>query len=314
MRRLAWSAMAVISVTLLALGGSAANGQVPGPNGRLAFAREIPALDDTVSFTIDPDGTDQLRLLDGPSGGPHWSPDGTQIAVNSCQNPPDCTTATTIVDPDTGEVVRWFEMPDPNLFTACVVWSPDGNRLACEGFGNSDPALNGIYSLDATDGSNLTRVTSNPGGDDVPGDYSPDGSRVVFLRADPDRPENRSEALFITEVDGSGTPERITPWGLSEEAGSWSPDGDTILFAGAGVLYTVSVDGGTIARIRLARPGAAFDPVWSPNGTKIAFALYRRATSQSDIWIARANGRGMQRITQTRRWEHFPNWGPHPTT
>lgn len=305
---------AVSSLALLVLGAPAASGRVPGPNGRIAFAREIPDLDDTATFTIDPDGTDGARLLPGASQGPHWSPDGSEIAVNSCQNPPECTTAATIVDPVAGEVIRWFEMPDPDLFTACVQWSPDGNRLACEGLGNNDPALNGIYSLDATDGSDLTRVTSNSGGEDLPGDYSPDGSRIVFLRAEPDRPERRSEALFIAEVDGSVKPERITPWGLSEEPGSWSPDGDTILFAGGGVLYTVSVDEGTIKRIRLARPGAAFDPVWSPNGRKIAFALYRRATSQSDIWTARANGRGMQRITQTRRSEHFPDWGPHPTT
>ena len=219
--------------------------------------------------------------------------------MNSCQNPPECTTAATIVDPDTGEVIRWFEMPDPDLFTACVQWSPDGNRLACEAFGNNDPALNGIYSLDATDGSDLTRVTSNSGGEDLPGDYSPDGSRIVFLRAEPDRPERRSEALFIAEVDGSRQAGTHYALGPTEEPGSWSPDGDTILFAGAGVLYTVSANEGTIKRIRLARPGAAFDPVWSPNGRKIAFALYRRATSQSDIWTARANGRGMQQITQT---------------
>jgi Tol biopolymer transport system component len=303
-----------VSETLLVLGASATSGKVPGPNGRIAFAREIPDLDDTATFTIDPDGTDGARLLPGLSGGPHWSPDGSEIAVNSCQNPPDCTTAATIVDPDTGEVVRWFEFPDPDRFTACVVWSPDGSRLACEGFGNTDPDLNGIYSIDATDGTDLTQITSNPGGDDIPGDYSPDGSRIVFLRVDPDRPERRSQALFIADVDGSGKPQRITPWGLSEETGSWSPDGDTILFAGAGVLYTVSVDEGTIKRIRLARRGAAFDPVWSPNGKKIAFGFFRRGTSQSDLWIARVNGRCMNPVTQTRRSEHFPDWGPHPTT
>ncbi len=219
--------------------------QDTGPNGRIAFARDILDLDDTATFTIDPDRTDGARLLPGLSGGPHWSPDGSEIAVNSCQNPPDCTSAAVIVDPDTGEVVRWFEM-DPDLWAACVVWSPDGSRLACLGFGNTDPDLNGIYSIDATDGTDLTRITSNPGGEDDPGDYSPDGSRIVFLRVNPDRPESRSQALFIAQVDGSGKPQRITPWGLSEEKGSWSPDGDTILFAGAGVLYTVSVDEGTI--------------------------------------------------------------------
>lgn len=306
------SLFAASSVAVLVLGVPATSAKVPGPNGRIAFAREIPRLDDMATFTIDPDGTDAARLLPGASQVSRWSPDGSEIAVTSCQNPPDCTTAATIVDPDTGGVLRWFEFPSPDIFTACVQWSPDGDRLACEGFGNTDPALNGIYSIDATDGTDLTRITSNRGGEDIPGDYSPDGSRIVFLRTEPDRPERRSQALFIAEVDRSAKAHRITPWGLSEETGSWSPDGEEILFSGAGVLYTVSVDAGTIRRIRLAGPGLAFDPDWSPNGRRIVFALYRAAGSQSDIWTAKANGRGMIRITKTRLWEHFPDWGPHP--
>ena len=283
----------------------------PDPTVGSPYAREIPSLDGFASFTIDPDGTDEARLLRGASEAPRWSPDGSEIAVSSCQNPPDCTTAATIVDPDTGDVVRWFEFPDPDIFTVCVVWSPDGGRLACEGFGEPDPSLTGIYSIDATDGTDLTRITSNPGGDDQPGDYSPNGRRIVFLRTDPDRPERRSQALFIAKVDGSVGPHRVTPWGLSQESGRWSPDGETILFSGDGDLYTLSVDGGRIERIELSGRGAAFDPTWSPNGRRIAFALYRRSSSQSDIWSAKANGRGMVRVTETRRWEHFPDWGPH---
>ena len=308
-------ALAVVSgMTWLGVVGSSgtARAVVSGPNGRIAFAREMPKLDDFATFTVDPDGSDEARLLPGASQAPRWSPDGSEIAVSSCQNPPDCTTATTIVDPDTGDVVRWFEFPDPDIFTGCLVWSPDGDRLACEGFGEPDPALNGIYSIDATDGTDLTRITSNPGGDDEPGDYSPNGGRIVFLRTDPDRPERRSQALFIAKVDGTVGPHRVTPWGLSGEAGRWSPDGETILFSGAGILYTLSVDAGTIKRIRLSGPGVAFDPTWSPNGKRIAFALYRRATSQSDIWTASATGYGMHRVTKTKRWEHFPDWGPHP--
>lgn len=306
------SLLAVSSLAVVVLGVPTTSAKVPGPNGRIAFTRERPNLDDLATFTVDPDGTDAVRLLAG-SELPRWSPDGTEIAVLSCQNPPDCTTAVAIVDPDTGEVVRWFESPDPDLFLACFAWAPDGIHLACGGFGDTDPALTGLYSIDATDGTDLMQITSNPDGEDAPGDYSPNGGRIVFLRTDPDRPERRSQALFITQADGSGTPRRITPWGLSEETGSWSPDGDQILFSDAGVLYTASVDGETIKRILLGRRGAAFDPVWSPNGNRIAFALYRPARSQSDIWTARANGDGMHRVTRTRRWEHFPDWGPHPT-
>ena len=314
MRRFLASLAVVTAVTFtfVTLVGPSAGAVVPGPNGQIAFAREIPRLEDTASFRIDPDGTDQARLLRGASGGPHWSPDGGEIAVNACANPPDCTTAAAIVDPDTGQLARWFPFADPDVFSACVVWSPDGSRLACEGFGDTDPDLNGIYSIDASDGTDLTRITSNPGGDDIPGDYSPDGTRIVFLRTDPDRREGRNEALFIAQVDGPGSPQRVTPWGLSEETGSWSPDGTTILFAGNGVLYTVPAEGGDVVRFRLPRRGAAFDPAWSPNGERIAFGFFARHTRQSDIWIANENTGGMHPVTQTRRSEHFPNWGTHP--
>ena len=305
-----WLSVCAVSSAIVVLGALPTSAKVPGPNGRIAFARERP--DDLVTFTIDPDGSDAARLLPG-SEMPRWSPDGSEIAVLSCQNPPDCTTAVAIADPDTGEINRWFESPNPDVEFGAYAWAPDGIHLAGGGFGVTDPALTGVYSIDSTDGQDLTQITSNPGGEDAPGDYSPKGGRIVFLRTDPDRSERRGEALFITHADGSGTPRRITPWGLSEETGSWSPDGATILFSGAGILYTVPVDGGAVKRIRLDGPGLAFDPVWSPKGNRIAFALYRGRTNQSDIWTARADGRVMHRVTHTKRWEHFPDWGSQPT-
>ena len=306
--------VALVTLTLVTLVGSSADAVVPGPNGQIAFNREIPILEDFASFRIDPDGSDQARLLSGASFAPRWSPDGSEIAVGACANPPDCTTASVIVDPDTGQIVRWFPFPDPDLESPCSVWSPDGSHLACAGFGITDPDLNGVYSIDASDGTDLTRITSNPSGYDDPGDYSPDGTRIVFLRFDADRRMGRRRALFIAQVDGSSAPQRVTPWGLSEETGSWSPDGTTILFAGGGVLYTVPAEGGDVARVRLPRRGGAFDPAWSPNGEKIAFGFFARHTFQSDIWIASVTGGGMHPLTQTRRSEHFPNWGTHPAT
>ena len=90
--------IAVSSLAVVVLGASSTSAKVPGPNGRIAYSRERPSLDDMATFTVDPDGTDTVRLLPG-SELPRWSPDGTEIAVLSCQNPPDCTTAVAIVDP-----------------------------------------------------------------------------------------------------------------------------------------------------------------------------------------------------------------------
>ena len=118
--------------------------------------------------------------------------------------------------------------PDPDLETYCGgAWSPDGERLACEGYGIDDRGLNGIYSIRVSDGGDLTRITSNADGYDTPGDYSPDGTRMVFVRVDDDE----NARLFVTDVDGTGV-HKISGDLVDElSPGRWSPTGDQILFA-----------------------------------------------------------------------------------
>src|SRR5512134_1039453 len=137
----------LVGLAALALTAMSAGAKVAGPNGRIAFDRYDPALDANVTYTANPDGSNMQPLLPGfLSGAPHWSPDGSQVAVSAaCANGEE-NCAVTIVNPDTG-AFRQLKMPDPNLFTACVVWSPDSRRLACEGGNDSDPSLNGIYTI-----------------------------------------------------------------------------------------------------------------------------------------------------------------------
>ena len=85
----------------------------------------------------------------------------------------------------------------------CSTWSPDGGRLAVEGFNDNDHSRNGIYLADAHDGGNIVRLTTN-GQDstDVPGDWSPDGRQVAFVRGIAGQ-ENGT--LWVVDVD-PGTP------------------------------------------------------------------------------------------------------------
>jgi hypothetical protein len=82
----------------------------------------------------------------------------------------------------------------------------------------------------ASDGKGLTRITTNPRGADIPLAYSPDGSHLLLDRADPAREGSTNHALFVTPI-GGGDARRITPWGLTDDYASWSPDGRTIVFA-----------------------------------------------------------------------------------
>lgn len=308
---------AVAAIVLLTITGSV-QAKVPGPNGRIAFVRDDPASTegDTFAFTANPDGTDPQQLFPGHhAGAPHWSPDGTQVAVLSDGGLPCCTVSAVVIDPDTGSY-RVLPMQEPDtLFTACLVWSPDGARLACEGDGQADPSLNGIYTIRSSDGGGLTRITSNSGGVDTPIDYSPDGSQVVFARTGPD---HTCDALFVVNLSGS-RPQRITPCGFVDDDGSWSPDGTKIAFEHRGSLFVVHPDGSRLAKIPLATNSRSFagDVSWSPNGKKLVFLLGTPTGAhsfQEGIATANADGSDVQYVTHAPTFDHQVDWGSHPVT
>jgi hypothetical protein len=128
-------------------------------------------------YTVDPDGTDEHLVADNSEVG-QWSPEGTSITLFG-------ELGELLFNVDNGSSVD-LGLPGnlyPDLQLFCGVWSPNGARLACEGFGQTDPSLNGVYTLRAADGGDLQRVTYEPNGDDCPSDYSPNGKNLVVTRA-----------------------------------------------------------------------------------------------------------------------------------
>jgi Tol biopolymer transport system component len=314
------SAAGLIILGVVAVTGPA-DAKVFGRNGQIVFSRFNSSLDDFVTFILR-DGVHEQQLFPGASEFPHWSPDGSQVVLlAACPDGTD-QCAAWIVDPDTGSA-HPLQDADPTFFEACFIWSPDAERLACDGEGRTDPSRNGIYTIRSSDGGGLTRVTSNPaGGSDFPMDYSPSGGQLLFTRTDPSRPANANAALFIVNRDGSGL-RRITSWGFpdADDGGSWSPDGRWILFSGrgeGGSLYVVHPDGTGLAKIPLETPSfsRAHDPSWSPDGTKIIFNLFTATspgTEQEGIYTANADGTNVQQITSNPEFrDNYPDWGPHP--
>jgi Tol biopolymer transport system component len=232
-----------------------------------------------------------------------------------------------IINPDTGDY-RALAMPDPTLFTACSIWSPDSKRLACEGFGQTDPGRDGIYTIRASDGKGLRRMTSNPGGDDVPGSYSPDGRRFAFARFDAN---GDGVGIFVVRTDGSGL-RRITPRGTLATPGDpgvdWSPQGNQIVFslhATADLhssIWIVHANGSGLREVNVlpaSMCGGAnsdplavgcFNPRWSPDGSEIVFGRGTDATGR-DIYTVRTDGTGLRQITHTGV-DTDPDWGAHP--
>ena len=281
--------------------------KVSGLNGRIAFNRG-----EDVVLTANPDGSNTRVLLTN-SCCPLWSPDGSKIAVLAFTDLGTLTGAT--LNPDGSGYVR-LPIDDPTLNVGGGVWSPDGARLASEGWDDADATRNGIYTRRASDGGGLTRVTSNPfGGHDIPGDYSPDGSRIVFVRENP-LGKRGNTAVFLVNTDGSGL-RQIAPWGIARccmLTTSWSPDGQWILFDSHDFLFVVHPDGTSLRQIQLPHPAGgrsyAFEPGWSPYGKRIVFSMYVSSGPQDDIFTAMADGTDLVQVTNTPENESAPDWGP----
>ena len=294
---------------------SSSTQEFSGPVGPIVFHRMNPASDEeSFLYTASVDGSDVELLFAGVGITSRWSPDGSEISIFCC----DDGMAAHFLDVESGEI-RSFPQPDPALELFCGgSWSPDGERVTCASFG--DPSRNGIYSVRASDGGDLTRITSNPDGEDLPGDYSPDGTRLVLIRSQ----EDRAVGYFVANVDGSGLRQLTPPDMLLDDsgfAGRWSPDGSDILFVARSAethhkaIWIVDADSGTPEQLPIepacggpmADPDSfgCYSPDWSPDGSKIVFT--RSDGDTESIYMVNADGTGIVQITDGE--DDNPDWG-----
>jgi Tol biopolymer transport system component len=194
--------------------------------------------------------------------------------------------------------MRLTSGPGTDGCAASPVWSPDGSRIAFvrnyDDPSGSDREFPGEIYVIRGDGTGLRRLTGRIIDVSQP-EWSPDGRALAF--------ESRQLPARIKIVSLDGTSPRAVGPRLEWPAEpAWSPDGREIAVVqrvrsditkpARSSIGAFSPSGTVVRSLVTARRGELGSPLWSPDGSTLAFMAYRCANA--------GTCRGDVRLTSTR--------------
>jgi Tol biopolymer transport system component len=310
-----------VTLSLLASTAVAADATFPGTDGELAYLRAGSSGDESYSLrTLHADGSFGRILW--PAGeliGHHaafpwdaeWSPDGSVVAMTALGGTLG-DDRLVIGDPATGDrdVIFRIRSLNDHDFIASIAFSPGGDRLLfCAVNLGSTRTSAYLYTI-GVDGSDLRQVSDRPA---CLADWSSTG-RIVAASGDLRR---------IITMDADGSDRQVVvdaPRGsaaLIATSPSWSPDGSRFAYSlrvGAELrydLFSAAADGTAMIQLTATPGHDELFPVFSPDGTSVAFTRSRDfGRLQSDLFTMAAGGSAPQRLTETPRADEYADsWG-----
>ncbi|WP_415840245.1 amidohydrolase family protein, partial [Nocardiopsis gilva] len=216
----------------------------------------------------DPDDRDRHPVRG--IAGPVLSPDGEQVAFRAL--------GALWVMPIGG---RPRAIVEDGSFSSDPDWHPDGRSLVYSSDREGTPAL-WRHNLDDGTDERLTRLD----GAQLTPRWAPDGERIAY--------QDEDSATWVFDVS-DGSTQQVLPKLFMPGRPTWSPDGATLALAAVrprsnrfreGTSQILTVDLAT-GRTRYTKPAPYRSlstrgddgPVWSPDGTRMAFVM------ESVLWV-----------------------------
>lgn len=236
-------------------------------------------------FSVRADGSGLKRIQGAEEGrGPVFSPDGRTLAFTRSVDREKPTTvggrrwkdgfqgsSVWTVDLRTGRQRQLTPWRDGVVFVASS-YSPDGTTLLATH--EDDRLLRKAEPVALkVDGSGFRRLYGD-GGSPV---YSPDGSKIVFLRTSESADgSGESSDLYVMDADGSGA-RRITRSPDIEVSPNWDPSGERLAYVRVSVfgsadegigfgfaLMQINADGSCPTTVKPPPRTAFLGPAWRP--------------------------------------------------
>ena len=217
---------------------------------------------------MDPDGANSRRLTDGTGEVPFTisQPDGQTALMLEFSSPRELWAV-----PTAGGESRLIAHPYDDPWFGAARFSPDGKRIACPTFKETEGRARTIWNIiPAPGGEPVSSLVLPPHAFDVK--WAPDGTALTFVD------ENEGVHNIFRQPLGGRNPEPITRFTEGRiQTHEWPTKGNRILIirwlSDGDNLWTVAPDGSNPVRLTDFQTGHMFGTRWTPDG-KGAIFLY----------------------------------------